>query len=89
MDGNNTLQIKAIKVVISTFETRPKHVTGSPCTSPQLDHTINGGQVGPERGPPGLQADQLGDIPYPVAHKIEHLQDFLWCGPSFVYGSGT
>jgi hypothetical protein len=23
MDGNNTLQIKAIKVVISTFETRP------------------------------------------------------------------
>ena len=23
MDGNNTLQIKAIRVVISTFETRP------------------------------------------------------------------
>jgi cell division protein FtsX len=27
MDGNNTLQIKAIKVVISTFETRPLFVT--------------------------------------------------------------
>src|SRR5207248_11476787 len=28
MDGNNTLQIKAIGVVISTFETRPNRADG-------------------------------------------------------------
>src|SRR2546427_434989 len=42
----------------------------------QLHHPVNGGEVGAERGTPGLKAEEPADA-YPTSHEVQGLHDLL------------
>src|SRR6516165_3659561 len=55
------------------------------CISLQLHHPVNRGEVGAERGTPGLKAEEPADAD-PTAHEVQGLHDLLRCRSSLLSG---